>query len=99
MPKPPSQQAKTKTVPSQAAVEALANELADRPYGVTQVEPVQEKPAQPVKRKPISISLPPEMIERLEDLALKNKRAGTGPKSVSALVLDALYNYELLIHN
>mgnify|MGYP001229225963 CR=1 FL=1 len=95
MPKPPSKQSQqtARSLPSAAQVEALANALADRPYGVASATtPVQAASVvgELVKRKTLSISLPPDLIERLEDAALKNKRAGEGPKSVSAIVLAAL---------
>lgn len=85
MPKPPSQTvaAKPKSIPSQAKIDALTRELVDRPYG-------EEKPANSKKAKPVTISLPPNLIEQLEDKARENKRSGTGPKTVSAIVRDAL---------
>lgn len=92
MPKPPSKQLQqsARTLPSASQVEALANELADRPYGLAQAAASTPVTTELVKRKTLSISLPPDLIERLEDAALKNKRAGEGPKSVSAIVLAAL---------
>lgn len=89
MAKPPSQTAaaQRKELPPPAAVEALANELADRPYG--EVKPVEVK-APPAKAKAISISLPPTMIEKLEDAALANKRHGSGAKTISAIIREAL---------
>ncbi len=85
MPKPPSQTvaAKPKQVPNQAQVDALARELVDRPYG-------ESRPAGAKKAKPLTISLPPDLIEQLEDRARENKRKGEGPKTVSALVREAL---------
>nr|WP_176704168.1 ribbon-helix-helix domain-containing protein [Pseudomonas sp.]QDK64840.1 partition protein ParB [Pseudomonas sp.] len=84
MPKPPSQTAaaKPKKMPSQTEIDALTRDLVDRPYG--------EQQPKVKKAKPVTISLHPSMIEQLEDLALKNKRAGTGPKTVSAIIRDAL---------
>lgn len=84
MPKPPSQtaSAKPKHMPSQAEIDALARDLVDRPYG--------ESLPKAKKAKPVTISLPPSLIEQLEDRALENKRAGAGPKTVSAIVRDAL---------
>jgi hypothetical protein len=91
MAKPPSQTAAhRKELPSSAAVEALAKELADRPYGeVKPVKSVEVKVA-PAKAKAISISLPPAMIEKLEDAALANKRNGFGAKTISGIVREAL---------
>ncbi|MCQ4235611.1 hypothetical protein NAV31_18110 [Pseudomonas stutzeri] len=91
MPKPPSKTAAAvRKEPPAAAVEALARELADRPYG--EAKPTEEVPvkAMPAKAKAISISLPPCMIEKLEDTALTNKRSGSGPKTISGIVREAL---------
>lgn len=84
MPKPPSQTAssKPKNLPSQAEIEALARDLVDRPYGESQPKAK--------KAKPVTISLPPSLIEQLEDKAIENKRAGVGPKTVSAIIREAL---------
>ncbi|WP_248747875.1 hypothetical protein [Pseudomonas sp. MWU12-2037] len=38
----------------------------------------------------VSISLPPALIEKLEDQALSNKRSGGGPATVSGIVRAAL---------
>ncbi len=87
MPKPPSQtvaaKPKLKPMPSQAQVDALARELVDKPYG-------EQRPAIAKKAKPLTISLPPDLIEQLEDRARENKRKGEGAKTVSALVREAL---------
>lgn len=72
----------SKPVPDQAAVEALVDALADRPYG--------ESKKAPEKARPLTISLPPSLIAKLEDAALANKRGGTGPKNVSAIVRQGL---------
>jgi len=84
MPKPPSQTAtaKPRELPTQAQIEELARDLVDRPYGET-------KP-KAKKAKPVTISLSPSLIEQLEDRALENKRAGAGPKTVSAIIREAL---------
>jgi hypothetical protein len=90
--KKPSQAAhKTSNSPDPAAVEALASALADRPYG--EEPPVQSTsaPAAVVKKaKPISISLPPEVIQDLEDRVRANKLSGDGPRTVSGLIKEAL---------
>ncbi len=85
MPKPPSQTvaAKSKAMPSQAQVDALTRDLVDRPYGEPRAATVK-------KAKPLTISLPQELIEQLEDRARENKRKGEGPRTVSALVREAL---------
>jgi hypothetical protein len=85
-----------KPAPSPEAVEALANRLADRAYGddVSTAPPVEpelppEKPAKP-KAKPISISLPPSVVAQLEDVVYDNKKSGDGPRTISAIVREAL---------
>lgn len=67
------------------AVEKLANELADKPYGgaVNKEE----------KLVRTSLSLPASMHERLEDLAIQNKRAGRDLRTVSAIVREAIEGY------
>jgi hypothetical protein len=82
MPKPPSKTASgiQKATPEQA--NKLAQQLADKPYGgVKEVEP---------KAQNISISLPPALVEKLQDAALANKRGAGDLKTVSAIVRDAL---------
>ncbi|HBT4785497.1 TPA: hypothetical protein MB364_000796 [Klebsiella variicola subsp. variicola] len=88
--KKPSAQAARKKHVSEAEAEALANRIADRPYGTAEASVVKAEVSQ-LKRT--SISLETGMLELLEDTALKNKREGTEPKSVSAIVRDALDEY------
>ena len=68
-----------------AKAEKLANAMADKPYG---------KPgaAEAVEMTTTSIALPVAMLHKLEDLATANKRAGIEPKSVSALIREAIIN-------
>lgn len=89
--KKPSQQGQNQrpqVTPEQADI--LANQLADKPYG-------QEKPnTKKVSEGEIArttISLPKQLFETLEDLAMTNKRQGVEPKNVSAIVRDALELY------
>ncbi|WP_449124746.1 hypothetical protein [Pseudomonas viridiflava] len=87
-----SETAASKAV-TQAQAEALANELADKPYDRISrdaIEAVKPQPADKRKSVPISVSLPPGIIEQLEDAAVANKRAGGVLKSVSAIIKDAL---------
>lgn len=83
MPKPPSQTASVRRSATPAQAEKLAQQLADKPYGG-----VKESPE--AKAQNISISLPPSMIEKLQDVALANKRGAGNLKTVSAIVRDAL---------
>nr|WP_241391617.1 hypothetical protein [Yersinia frederiksenii]ULG19959.1 hypothetical protein 49p1_00259 [Yersinia frederiksenii] len=73
---------------TEAEADALANRLADRPYG-------EEKQSilQPETLARTTISLPEALLRELEDRALANKRAGIAPKNVSALVREALEVY------
>lgn len=97
--KKPSQAAPKK--PDSAAVEALANQLADRPYSSSAVQELarqalerQElKSKASVKAKPITISLPPHTIIELEEQVMENKRSGEGPRTVSGLIKLALKHY------
>jgi len=86
--KPRSQKASERKTPSATDIERLAKSLADKPYGDSFLEaskmPISEK------AKPIAISLPPSLIEKLQDQAIANKRAGLDLKTVSAIVRDAL---------
>lgn len=76
-------------VVTEAEADALANRLADRPYGDEKVvvEPVPEILTR------TTISLPQNTLREIEDLALYNKRVGIAPKSVSAIIRDALDAY------
>lgn len=87
-----SSETATKRTISQADSEALARELADKPYGSkVDASPTAAQP-QSDKRKsvPISVSLPTGVIEQLEDAVYANKRSGGALKSISAIVKDAL---------
>lgn len=72
----------SKPAPDPAAVEAVVAALADRPYG-------EDKPAVE-KARPLTISLSPSLIIKLEDAALANKRSGKGPKTASAIIREGL---------
>lgn len=70
------------------AAEDLANQLADRPYGAQ--KNVTKTPESLLRT---SITLPENLFRKIEDYALHNKRAKQGPKSVSAVIRDALDIY------
>jgi hypothetical protein len=57
------------------AIENLANELADKPYGQKQDTLVRT-----------TISLPSSVLYKLEDMALNNKRKKDNLRSVSAIL-------------
>lgn len=89
MVKKPSQQAANNRIEvTSEQAELLAKRLADKPYGSTE-NTLQE----PEKQSRTTISLNESMLVKLEDMALKNKREGRDPKSVSAIVREALEKY------
>ena len=57
------------------AIENLANELADKPYGKKNDTLVRT-----------TISLPESVLFKLEDMAINNKRKSDSLKSVSAII-------------
>jgi len=86
MVKPKSQSAAGRQAATPDQIEKLASQLADKPYGHAKEKELEtEKKAQA-----IGISLPPAMIEKLQDQALKNKRGGTGQKTVSGIIRELL---------
>lgn len=83
--------AEQRHTPNPTEIERLAKSLADKPYGQTvSATPTETKMRDSEKAKPLAISLPPAMIERLQDLAVANKRSGAELKTVSAIVRDAI---------
>lgn len=86
MPKPSSQTAAARQVATPEQADQLAKKLADKPYG--SVREIPNKPE--AKAQNISVSLPPAMIEKLQDAALANKRSGSDNRTVSAIIKAAL---------
>ena len=70
-------------------IEALANKLADKPYG----KEISEDESRREELERITITIPQHMRHRLEDIALKRKRAKQETRSVSALIREALEHY------
>ncbi|MGR6425687.1 ribbon-helix-helix domain-containing protein [Aeromonas veronii] len=70
---------------SPEAADRLADQLADKPYGS------EPKVRDSLRRT--SISLPESMLHRCEELAFDNKRSGKHPRSVSAIIVEALNKY------
>lgn len=66
------------------AIESLANELSEKPYG-------EAKPNTNFVRT--TISLDSELLMKIEDFAQKNKRDKKELKSVSAIVRQALDDF------
>lgn len=92
MVKRPSQQASANRVNiTDEQSEALAQRLADKPYGSNE-KPEQDKPEQETQCR-TTISLGESMLRKTEDRALQNKRSGKDPKNVSAIVREALDLY------
>jgi uncharacterized membrane protein len=82
------QQARKVATPDEA--DLLAKRLADKPYSDSSqqsLSPVQEK----ITRT--TISLPESLQRQCEDIVIQNKRNGTDPKNVSALIRAALEEY------
>jgi len=75
--------AKKHATPKEA--EALAKQLADRPYG--------ENKNNNESTTRTTISLPESMLIKLEDIARANKRKKIEPNNVSALVREAVEEY------
>ena len=71
-----------KKSPSNSEIEKLADELSDRTYGED-----KKKKNEMVRT---SISLDRDLMNEVEDLALKNKRMKRDPKSFSAIVREGL---------
>ena len=74
-----------KKSPSNSEIEKLADELSDRTYGED-----KKKKNEMVRT---SISLDRDLMNEVEDLALKNKRMKRDPKSFRAIVREALTSY------
>lgn len=71
-------------------IEALADKLADKPYG-QEISEDDSKKTEELER--ITITISQTMRHRLEDIALKRKRAKQDVRSVSALIREALECY------
>lgn len=82
MPKPRSKTAAGRQEASPDQAQHVADVMADKPYGKV------KEVAQKVKN--ISISLPPAMIDKLQDVARTNKRGGGELTTVSAILRDLL---------
>ncbi|ACR47946.1 MAG: hypothetical protein ACEY3D_00185 [Rickettsia sp.] len=74
---------KRSIVDTKKAIENLANELADKPYGTKQEKDYIVR---------TTISLPASVLFKLEDIARNNKRAKSKLKSVSAILRDCIKN-------
>ncbi|KQQ55022.1 hypothetical protein ASF66_21660 [Pseudomonas sp. Leaf129] len=96
MVKPKSQSAagRAQATPQQVDKQAaqLADALAEKDYGRKKEKPNEYKIDSEADKKSqaIGISLPPSMIEKLQDAAIKNKRGGEGPKTVSGIIREIL---------
>ena len=82
-------------VATEQEIEDLQAKLENKVYGAPVNEGSSDKKQvtvseQAEKAKPIGISLPPAIIEKLQGIAFKNKNSKAEHKTVSALILDAL---------
>lgn len=98
MVKPRSKQAAQKPSANTQAIEKLADQLADKPYGEKPVNDKGEAAITPLQEdaeemERISISLPQSMRYILEDLVRERKRAKEPCRSVSAITREALEDY------
>lgn len=84
MPKPRKRQ-----TASAAEIEAFAAGADSTPAQPTKAKVTTTKPA----TARTTISLPADLLEAVEDIAIANKRGGTGPKTVSAIAQEALRNF------
>ena len=66
--------------------EALADELADKAYGEQ-----TSKTSESLTRT--SITLPRSLHEKLEDMALKNKRNNSELRTVTSIIREAIHYY------
>ena len=89
MVKKPSQQAGSRSEVTSEQAEALAQRLADKPYGEEKKTVSPE--AESLSRN--TISLPTTLLRQIEDLAYINKREGNELRSVSAILREALKNF------
>lgn len=86
MVKPKSQQS-GKSAPDVAAIEKLTAQLADKPYGSETAASADESLAK------ITVTIPVFMRDKLDEIALKNKREKKDDRNVSALVRRALEQF------
>lgn len=82
---------KDRQLPDAKQAEEVVNDLTDKTYGA----PVEESKSSSVIRTTISID--EALMLEVQDLAYANKRAKKVPKSVSAVISDALRLY-LMTH-
>jgi len=83
---------------SAEAAEALANEIADKPYGKkSKVEPIKKKVSEPgadaAKIVRTTITIPQSLMDEIDQQVLENKKNRISIKSTSAVVRDALEQY------
>lgn len=76
-----------RTSATAADIEAFAAGADANSNPEPKVEPVSKLKTSTART---TISLPAELLEAVEDMAIANKRGGSGPKSVSAIAQEAL---------
>ena len=100
MVKPRSKQAtvKQKSNIDESKIEALANAIADKPYGKAKLPSDLNSKSQSDTLERVTITLPSNLRIKLEDLAITRKRAGDPNKNVSAIIREALDAYLPNLH-
>ena len=86
MPKPRSKTAAAAKKASTKEADALADSLADKPYGTGTL-------SAPDKLTRITVSLPQSLFDQLEDTARAKRRKGESDWCMSAIVRAALTAY------
>lgn len=72
---------------SEKAAEALADKIADKPYGTTAAP---ENPDEVIR---LTVALPLSIYDAVESLARQRKRAKAEDRSMSAITREALKEY------
>lgn len=87
MPKPRSVRQAELTEAQQAKIVAAVID-PDRPYGAPITEAPEAPKADPLTK--LTVSLRESDSWKIQDIVEKNKRSKTGPRSISAVILEAL---------
>ncbi|KZY62508.1 hypothetical protein A3735_27110 [Oleiphilus sp. HI0061] len=80
---------RTRSEPTEAEISAFADQ-ADDAHKITKTKVKEEKKVEIART---TISLPSDLLEKVEDMATANKRAKLEHRTVSAIVKDALEKY------
>jgi len=89
----PKSKRSVKPAPDIKAIDLLADSMADKPYGNLPEEPKKQvSPEKTTKEElvPITVTIPVEMRDQLDQLVLKRKREKAEDRTVSAIVRKAI---------